>query len=204
MGIILEYPAGATPLDRDEAAGLIPSHIANQGQLNAWELQNVLEGERWAFGRKHKEILSVDFMKSLHRRMFGDTWKWAGDIRTTEKNIGIAPANIYVEIKILCDDIRVQLAAKHWSMTEIAARFHHRLVSIHPFPNGNGRFSRTMADLLLVQNGSGRFVWGADLVVEGEIRHQYISSLREADKKDYRPLFEFLNICSRACDTPNC
>lgn len=194
MGIALEYAIGATPLDCEEAAGLVPSHIANQGQLNAWELQNVLKGERWAFGRKHKDILSLDFMKTLHKRMFSDTWSWAGEIRTTEKNIGIAPANIYVEIKILCDDIRVQLEDGHWSIPEIAARFHHRLVSIHPFPNGNGRFSRTMTDLLLVQNGNGRFAWGADLVAEGEIRHRYISSLRAADGRDYRPLLGFLNI----------
>lgn len=196
MGVTLEYPVGATPLDRDEAAGLIPSHITTQGQLNAWELQNVLEGERWAFGRKQKDILSLDFMKALHKRMFGGTWSWAGEIRTTEKNIGIAPGNIYVEIKILCDDIRVQLADGYWSTPEIAARFHHRLVSIHPFPNGNGRFSRTMADLLLVRNGIGRFAWGADLIAEGEIRHRYISSLRAADGKDYSPLFKFLNVIS--------
>ena len=196
MGVTFEYPVGATPLDRDEAAALIPSHISTQGQLNAWELQNVLYGERWAFGRKHRIILSLEFMRLLHKRMFGDTWRWAGEIRTTEKNIGIAPGNIYVEIKILCDDVETQLKYNHWPMKEIAARFHHRLVSIHPFPNGNGRFSRTMADLLLGANGEERFAWGADLVGEGEIRSRYISSLRSADQRDYSSLFYFLGLAN--------
>lgn len=78
MGLVLEYPAGATPLDPDEAAALIPSHITTQKQLNAWELSNVIKGERWAFDRSHKNILSSDFMRALHKRMFSDTWKWAG------------------------------------------------------------------------------------------------------------------------------
>lgn len=94
MGLVLQYPAGATPLDPDEAAALIPSHITTQKQLNAWELSNVIKGERWAFDRSHKNILSSDFMRALHKRMFSDTWKWAGNIRRTEKNIGIAPENI--------------------------------------------------------------------------------------------------------------
>lgn len=193
MGLVLEYPAGATPLDPDEAAALIPSHITTQEQLNAWELSNVIKGERWAFDKSHKNILSREFMRALHKRMFGDTWKWAGNIRRTEKNIGIAPENIYVELKTLCEDIETQLKNGDWGLDEIAARFHHRLVSIHPFPNGNGRFSRTMTDLLLVQNGQKRFSWGdADLVSDGDTRTRYISALKAADNSDYAPLFDFL------------
>jgi len=170
VGLILDYSDGATPLDPDEVAGLIPAHISNQGQLNEWEQANITEGEQWAFGRRHTNILSREFMQALHKRMFRDTWRWAGEIRKTEKNLGIAPQNIYVELKKLHDDVELQLVCKDWEIDEIAARFHHRLVSIHPFPNGNGRFSRTMTDLLLVQNGRERFTWGAgDLVRAGEL-----------------------------------
>jgi len=193
VGLDFEYPAGATPLDADEAAALIPRHISNQGQLNAWEFRNVLEGETWAFGAKRPKMLSIDFMQTLHRRMFGDTWRWAGQFRKTEKNIGVAPENIEVELKKLCDDIKAQLQSGSWSIDEIAARFHHRLTHVHPFPNGNGRFSRTMTDLLLVQNGAERFTWGkGDLNSEGASRARYISALRAADAKDYARLFGFV------------
>ena len=193
MGLNLDYPDGATPLDPDEIAGLIPAHISNQGQLNEWEQANITEGEQWAFGRRHKNILSREFMQALHKRMFRDTWRWAGEIRKTEKNIGIAPQNIYVELKKLHDDVALQLVCKDWEIDEIAARFHHRLVSIHPFPNGNGRFSRTMTDLLLVQNGRERFTWGAgDLVRAGDARQRYLHALRAADQFDYSFLLAFL------------
>lgn len=195
MGINLEYPSGATPLDPDEAQGLIPGHITTQAQLNRWELQNVAAGEAWALEQKKHDILSFDFMKKLHKRMFGRTWRWAGAKRKTEKSIGIAPEAIEVEIKKLCDDVKAQLEYKSYPIEEIAARFHHRLVLIHPFPNGNGRFTRLMADLLLLQNGVERFRWGSDaLNADGEIRASYIAALRAADGKDYRPLFQFLKV----------
>jgi len=184
---------GATPLDASETAGLIPSHITSQGQLNEWELVNILEGERWAFSRKHKELLSIDFIRRLHKRMFGNTWRWAGAFRTTGKNIGVDPARIQPGLKNLCDDVKTQLEHRSYRLDEIAARFSHRMVSIHPFANGNGRFSRTMADLVLVQNGEQRFTWGAgNLVTEGDVRQRYLRALRTADAGDYGPLLEFV------------
>jgi Fic-DOC domain mobile mystery protein B len=195
VGIKLEYPAGATPLDPDDARALVPSHITTQGQLNEWEFLNVREGEEWAFGRKHAEILSIGFMQTLHERMFGNTWRWAGDIRTKETHpVGAPPENIRAELENLFKDVAVQLKDRTWPIGEIAARFHHRLVSIHPFPNGNGRFSRTMTDLLLVREGRDRFAWGADLDHEGEARTRYMASLQAADAKDYRPLFALLGL----------
>jgi len=195
VGIKLEYPAGATPLDLDDARALVPSHITTQGQLNEWEFLNVREGEEWAFGRKHAEILSIGFMQTLHRRMFGNTWRWAGHIRTKETHpVGAPPENIRAELEKLFKDVAVQLKDRTWPIGEIAARFHHRLVSIHPFPNGNGRFSRTMTDLLLAREGAERFAWGADLDREGKVRTHYIASLQAADAKDYRPLFALLGL----------
>jgi Fic-DOC domain mobile mystery protein B len=187
------HPPGATPLDPDEAAGLIPGHITTQEQLNEWELANILEGERWAFSRKRKDLLTLRFVRLLHRRMFASTWRWAGVFRKTGKNIGIDPVQIAPELKKLCDDVAYQIEHRSYPIDEIAARFHHRLTWIHPFPNGNGRFSRTMADLLLLQNGAPRFTWGAgDLVTEGGARQRYIQALRAADGRDYAPLLEFV------------
>lgn len=194
MGLVLEYPDGATPLSHEDLLALIPSHITTQGQLNEWEFVNVGKGEDWVFSRKQKNIFSIDFMWSLHKQMFGDTWKWAGKTRNSETIPGIAPESIEVETKKLCENVKVQLEYKSLGIDEIAARFHHLLVKIHPFPNGNGRFSRTMTDLLLVHNGAERFTWGAgDLISNtSEVRKRYISALRIADEKIYEPLFDFV------------
>lgn len=193
MAINFDYAPGATPLDPDEAAGLIPSHIATHAQLNEWEMANIVQGERWAFSRKHKNLLELDFVRSLHKRMFGDTWRWAGSFRTTEKNIGIDPLQIQPALRNLFEDVKAQLEFGSYPLVEIAARFSHRLVAIHPFANGNGRLSRTYADLLLVQHGARRFSWGADnLVAEGEVRQRYLDALRAADRRDYALLFAFV------------
>jgi Fic-DOC domain mobile mystery protein B len=192
VALTIEHPPGATPLDRDETEGLIPEHIHTQGELNEWEQRNILEGERWAFGRKHRDLLTPDFVCEQHKRMFGQTWKWAGKYRTTEKNIGIDPVEIAPAVKDLCEDAQAQLANKAWSLDEIAARLHHRLTLIHPFPNGNGRHARTMADLVLAQNGAPRFTWGVDdLVGKGDARERYIAALQKADRRDYSDLVAF-------------
>lgn len=193
MEIKFDYAPGATPIDHDEAAGLIPAHITTQGQLNEWEARNILRGENWAFSRKHDDLLSLKFICLLHRKLFEDTWKWAGVFRTTAKNIGIEAGQIGSELTKLCDDVAYQIVHKSYPEDEMAARFHHRLTWIHPFPNGNGRFSRTMADLLLVQNGIERFTWGAGNLAEaGDVRRRYIESLRAADQKDCAPLLNFV------------
>jgi Fic-DOC domain mobile mystery protein B len=193
VALNLDYPSGATPLDPDEAAGLIPAHIANHGQLNEWEMVNVIEGEHWAFGRRHPDLLDSAFICRLHKRLFGNTWRWAGKFRTTEKNIGVDPLRIQPDLRNLCEDVKTQLEFESYPLDEIAARFSHRLVSIHPFANGNGRLSRTAADLLLVQHGRPRFDWGAgNLIADGDIRQRYLAALRAADARDYEPLLAFV------------
>lgn len=200
MALNIDYPEGATPLNPDEAGGLIPTHIVNHGQLNEWELTNVLAGERWAFdaGRRRiyktsDDLLTSAFVCALHKRMFGQTWRWAGSFRKTEKNIGVDPLQIATRLADLCEDIKAQLKFESYSFDETAARFSHRLVSIHPFANGNGRLSRTLADVLLVQQGAARFTWGAaNLVTANTTRLQYLAALRAADAKDYKPLLAFV------------
>lgn len=190
-----EASDGSTPLDPDESHALKPSHIATQGALNEWEHDNIVEGERWAFARRRQDFLTAEFMRRLHRKMFGATWKWAGQWRTTEKNIGIAPGRIPAAIRELLRDVAAQVDSHSYPIREVAARLHHRLAQIHPFPNGNGRLARTYADVLLFSQGEERFRWGeGDLIAPGDVRERYIASLRAADDRDYRPLFEFLEI----------
>ena len=187
-------PAGATPLDPDESAGLVPGHIATREQLDEWEADNILAGERWAdraAGRR--AILDDAFVRELHRRMFDRTWKWAGTYRAIEKNIGVAPERIAVEVRDLLEDTKARLSGKVAPLDEIGARFHHRLVSIHPFANGNGRHARLMTDLLLAANGAAPFTWGqGDLVHAGEVRERYLAALRAADARDFAPLIAFV------------
>lgn len=186
--------AGATPLDADEAAGLLPGHITTREQLDEWEAENILEGERWARGpARRRAPLDDAFLRELHRRMFGRTWRWAGTFRKTEKNIGIAPNRIAEEVRKLIEDTGAQLAAKVAPLDEVAARFHHRLVSIHPFPNGNGRHARLLTDLVLEANGAAPFSWGqSDLEHAGTARERYLAALRAADARDIAPLIAFV------------
>ena len=145
-----EYPPGATPLDPDEAEGLLLPHITNRTELDRWEQDNITEAETRAFRRKPKELLSIDFFCRLHGRMFGNVWRWAGEFRRSGKNMGVDRWSIGPELKKLLDDVQTWVEFDAYGPDEIAARFHHRLVSIHPFVNGNGRHARLIADLLLV------------------------------------------------------
>lgn len=195
MALTPDAPPGATPLDPDEITGLIPSGIATQEQLNLWESENILAAETWAAGLRRLDVLDEGFVRELHRRMFGHTWRWAGRFRRTEKNIGIAPEQIAPAIRNLLEDTRVQVEAKAYPLAEIAARFHHRLTRIHPFANGNGRHARMLTDLLMRQLGMRPFGWGrGDLVHVGEVRTAYIAALRAADAGEFEPLLEFLGV----------
>lgn len=186
-----KYPQGATPLDLEELMHLIPNHIATQEELNAWEEKNILSARKWAI--RQKEILSDDFIKNLHYHMFNETWSWAGQYRKSEKNIGIEWIKIPVAIRELCKDVQYQLDNKAYSNDEIAIRFHHKLVFIHPFPNGNGRHARFISDLLIVQQGGKSFSWGMnrDLYKESPVRKLYIEALHLADKGNFSQLLLF-------------
>lgn len=191
--IDLEYPPGATPLNRDEAQGLLLTHITTRGELDRWEQDNIVEALAWLKKTKPMAILNESFVRKLHQRMFANVWNWAGQFRQSDKNIGGPWWRISTDLKALCDDIHWRIKQQLDSSDDIAVCFHHRLVSIHPFPNGNGRHARLMADILLenVMN-SERFSWGGqDLSETSNVRQQYITGLRAADKGDYKPLLEF-------------
>ena len=191
MTVNLDYPPGATPLDADELANLIPGHITTQGELNEWEQLNILQGEAWA-RKQRQEILQEAYVRKLHERMFGETWRWAGEFRKSDKNLGVDWLKIGVELKKLLDDVRYQVEHGSYPADEIAVRFHHRLVAIHPLPPGNGRHARLMADLLAERLGHPRFSWGSrSLVDASETRQRYIAALQAADARDYGPLLAF-------------
>jgi len=192
MNDILDSDDAATPLTPDEKQGLIPTHIALRHELNEAEQRGVLAAEQWAFGRKRKTVLDEGFLQTLHRRMFQDVWRWAGKYRTTPRNIGVEPWRISVDVKTLLDDTRYWIDHRSYRPDEIAVRFHHRLVWVHPFPNGNVRHARLAADLLITTLGGGRFTWGRkSLVAPSETRKRYVAALRAADNHDIAPLLDF-------------
>lgn len=185
-------PDGTTPIDPDEAQGLIPSHIRTQTELDAWEQTNIIDGLAWAERQSRRELLDDSFVRELHRRMFGATWRWAGSYRKSDKNIGVDWRHIPVRLRDLLEDIKVQLADLREPIDQTILRFHHRLVAIHPFANGNGRHARVMADLLAHRQGRPAFSWGRNLLNSAsEIRDEYLAALRSADQRDYLPLFRF-------------
>ncbi|MDD3288471.1 MAG: mobile mystery protein B [Alphaproteobacteria bacterium] len=191
MSDLFEYDDAATPLTPDERNGLIPTHITMRSELNEIEQKNILDADNWVFQRK-RNALDEGFLRRLHKRMFGEVWSWAGTYRTTDRNIGVAPWRIQTDLKQLLDDVYFWIENKTYVPDEIAIRFHHRLVAIHPFPNGNGRWSRLVADILAVTLSQPRFTWGQfNLQTVSEVRRRYIDALRKADNHDISALIEF-------------
>jgi len=189
-----KYPEEATPLEPNEIEGLLLTHITTRSEIDRWEQDNINEALAWLEQRKPKDILNESFMKQLHKRMFGNVWKWAGDLRKTEKTLGVPFYQISIDVKKLCDDVEYWIENKTFSEDEIAARFHHRLVFIHLFPNGNGRHARLIADILL-ENVLAKppFTWGSgNLAAAGLDRKKYIESLVTADREDYGLLMDFV------------
>ncbi len=188
-------PCGATPLDPDEMEDLKIKTITTRSELDRWEQQNIGEAMDWLDTRKNKtEILNEGFIRKLHGKMLGKVWAWAGSFRKTDKNIGIDKYRIGLELKTLLDDTQYWIDNKTYESDEIAIRFHHRLVKIHCFPNGNGRHARLVTDTLLTDIlGKRPFTWGkGNLSLEGNVRDRYINTLRSADNIDYEPLKEFV------------
>ena len=192
MSDVFERPDdAATSLTPEETRGLIPAHIAYRRELNEAEQENIVPAQAWALSRR-RDLLSEKFVKDLHRQMLGDVWRWAGKFRTSERNIGIDYWQIPIALRQLLDDTKAWIEYKTYPPDEIAVRFHHRLVQIHPFPNGNGRHSRLMADLLAMQLGRERFSWGRESLRDpGAARGRYIEALRAADNHEIGPLLTF-------------
>ena len=185
---------GNTPLSPEEQDDLIPD-LTTKEELNEWERQNILEAYGWALDLKNLRLqdpFAEAFVREMHLRMFDQTWKWAGIYRTTEKNIGIPHYQIREALAVLLGDARYWVEHQTFEPDELAIRFHHRLVFIHPFANGNGRHARLIADVIVRKQGRPVFTWGgADIVRAGDFRRSYIDALRAADKNDIRPLLAF-------------
>lgn len=198
MGLNLEYIDGQTPLDEDEKDGLLINSISTRGELDEFEQQNIESAIQWILTRKFKneQIFTEAFIQDLHKRMYGKIWSWAGKYRRTNKNIGVDKLQIPVDLKALLDDAMYWITNDVFPPDEVAIRFKHKLVSIHCFPNGNGRHSRLMADIIIEKiYNQPVFTWGgANSSNENDIRDKYLRAIKAADKGEFSLLLEFVRL----------
>lgn len=194
MTLDIEYPDGATPLDPNELEGLKHKHITTRQELDHLEQANIEHALQWLRRARNADPLDEHFLRKIHQQMFNEVWTWAGEYRRTGKNIGVDPYQIQIQLRGLVDDVRYWIDNESFDRPEIAIRFHHRLVQIHLFANGNGRHARIATDLLLSRVlDLEPFDWtaGQDLQTIGARRREYIDALRAADRHDYGPLLNF-------------
>jgi Fic-DOC domain mobile mystery protein B len=195
MGLDLEYTEGQTPLDEDEKEGLLIPAIATRGELDEFEQQNIEKAVQWSLGRSFRpeKLFTEALIRSVHKRMYGDVWAWAGEFRNTNKNIGVDKWQIPTALRSLLGDVTYWYAHQIYEPDELTIRFKHRLVSIHCFPNGNGRHSRLIADIVIEKIFKMPvYTWGAgSFKDQGEQRTAYLKSMRSADAGDIQPLITF-------------
>jgi Fic-DOC domain mobile mystery protein B len=193
-----DHAPDATPLGHEDLVGLRLSWVTTREELNQVEADNIFQARLWAFGRRGRFwYLEPDQLNLLHQRMLGEVWSWAGQLRRRETNLGVDPHEIPIALRDLCDDARAQIGdgtKLAYPGDELAVRFHHRLVVIHPYPNGNGRHSRLATDLLARDLGIEEFSWGTqDIGAAGSTRQRYIAALRAADSgQDFTGLIDFV------------
>ena len=195
MGLNLNYLKGQTPIDEDDKDGLKIKTISTKGELDEFEQNNIEKAIEWSLSRKYQyqDILSIEFTKLLHKKMFSDVWEWTGCFRKTNKNIGVDKSNIQAELKALNDDCILWIEEEIYEPDEIAIRYSHRMVSIHPFPNGNGRHSRLYADIIISHVfDQAVFTWGRTKPgTNKDIRKEYLQSIYKADDGNIAPLLNF-------------
>ena len=198
MGLNNIYYFDQTLLDEDEKEGLKNIAVTTRNELNQLEQLNIEKAIEWTIHRNFIEdqILTEEFIKKLHERMMGDVWDWAGTFRRSDTNFGVEWTSINIELRKLLDDSRFWIRNKTYSPDEIAIRFKHKLVNIHCFPNGNGRHSRLMADILIEKVFKKEvFTWNRfNLVNPDETRRAYIHAIQQADQGDLNPLIHFAHL----------
>ena len=195
MALTDPHAPGATPLSQEDIEGL--KHVVTtHAELNELEAANIVRGQEWALTARRTrfpDMLSDDYVQLLHKKMYGDVWTWAGKYRRTDTNIGATHTCIRTDLRNLFGDATYWIGHTTYPPDELAIRLHHRLVFVHPFPNGNGRHARLIADLLLLRHfGVKRLPWGGNSLGSSDPRREeYIACIRGADAHNYGPLLQF-------------
>ena len=195
MGLKYEYTNGQTPIDEDEKTGLKIKTISTMGELDAFEQQNIEKAIQWSIKSTFsvENVLTKEFIDRVHKKMFGNVWRLAGNFRQSNINIGVEYYLISQKLRIHVDNCKYWITHQPLEPVEIAVRFKHGLVAIHLYPNGNGRHSRLMGDILMESLGGNIFTWGSQTIAEDQSRKEYISALKLADNGDFNKLISFAN-----------
>jgi Fic-DOC domain mobile mystery protein B len=196
MALTGAHAPGATPLTAEDLQGLKIPSVKTHGELNEVEAANIIRGQEWALrarGARLPDMLSDAFVQRLHAAMFGEVWKWAGQYRQHDSNIGVPAHAIRPELRQVYDEARGWLEYKSYQPDELAVRLHYRVVTVHPFPNGNGRHARMLAHLVMVRHfGVEPLQWGGSLLRGADAnRKAYLDALVAADRRDFAPLLAF-------------
>ncbi len=192
MGTIA-LPTRSWALDPAERDALIPSHLATRYELAAWEQANIARAVSWLEQRPRRgTVLTGRFLRTLHRRMFSETWEHAGRYRRTRVGAGVPAWTVSTRVEDVIAKVRGWILGQAYHPDEIAIRFHHRLTEIRPFECGNGRVARLMADALVTELGQAPFTWGAASgLPSDEIAERYRVALRIADNDNISALLAF-------------
>ncbi len=180
---------GETPIDISD---LKVKGISNRAQLSVVEAENIRKViVKYLSKRPTRKMAPFDlsWFKRLHKQMFGDVWRWAGRIRREDLNIGVRWSLIETSLQELADDLA------YWerdgtNVLERATRLHYRAVFIHPFQNGNGRWARMLANILLKRNDGSVTEWPDPELGDAasSIRGEYLTALQAADHGEIEPL----------------
>jgi Fic-DOC domain mobile mystery protein B len=185
-----------TELSDDERTGLRLKSVRTRADLNRAESRNIADAVTYVYQSRLRAnvIVSESWLRQLHKRMYGDVWSWAGKYRTSDKNLGVPKHEVVSSLAQHIDNASFWLANAVYSPDELAIRFGHRLVWIHPFPNGNGRWHRLASDALIMSLGGPRFTWGGagELTEQSSVREQYLRAIRRADDHDFSELLAFV------------
>ena len=192
---VFQSDEDATLLDGEERQELIPS-LTTRAELNQVERININEARLWAMRPrvlKRADLLTDGFAHELHRQMFDQVWRWAGQFRKKEKNLGWEVHRLTEGVHNALANAQAQLEHAAYPLHEIGVRLHHQLVVIHPWPNGNGCHARLMADIVIAARGGEELTWGAgaEIGTGGDVRQHYIDAVRQADQGNYAPLLAF-------------
>ncbi|HXQ81690.1 MAG TPA: mobile mystery protein B [Opitutaceae bacterium] len=187
--------AGSGPIAPKEAALLLPS-LSTRAQLDEIERLRINAARVWAMRGavlRRGDLLTEAFVRDLHRRMFGGIWRGAGRYRTNEGGKGWEARRIPGGVRMFLDDAEGWIRFSTYPVHEAAVRLHHRLRSIQPWSNGNGRHARLLADIVVASQGEEPLTWGSRSDPAGSPRAgaRYLDAIRAADSGGMERLVDF-------------
>jgi len=197
----------STPIEPDDHQFLVPEmkHLITWADVDAEEASNIAKGRAWLIAQHFTldDLFDTLTLRTIHQRMFGKVWTWAGSVRRRETSIGIDPSQIQTQFEQLVQNFRWRAANadeigfSEEERRELGIRFHTEMVAIHAFVNGNGRHARLVANLVDSAMGLGSladplYPWGARSgLPSAESRKLYLDAIKLAGSRgEYGPLLD--------------